>query len=203
MDLKCEACGVTVAAEAQFCSECGASPNGESALLQCMGCGIALIKDAKFCPSCGAAMGRSPYEGRKKPWYEKKISTRRIIIASIFLILGAVSLKSSIWFMWQGYSTNIFHSPILSMEIAVMPFFVLAFITIFLKVETIMLIASIFMIIGGGFAINHGSSLNRDPMAFWQYGPNPGGEAIIAGVLLVFAGIVFFALSFWKRHRRP
>jgi len=67
----------------------------------------------------------------------------------------------------------------------------------------IMIFISILMIIGGIVAIYQGGSLNRDPMAFWQYGPNPGGNYIIAGVLLVFAGIVLFALGFWKKHQRP
>lgn len=47
--LACAGCGALNAAEARFCTQCGAAQRGKA----CSRCHAALATDARFCPGCG------------------------------------------------------------------------------------------------------------------------------------------------------
>ncbi|WP_321862469.1 zinc ribbon domain-containing protein [Burkholderia cenocepacia] len=47
--LACAGCGALNAADARFCTQCGAAQRGRA----CSRCHAALAADARFCPGCG------------------------------------------------------------------------------------------------------------------------------------------------------
>ncbi|ACA89319.1 MULTISPECIES: zinc ribbon domain-containing protein [Burkholderia cepacia complex] len=47
--LACAGCGALNAADARFCTQCGAAQRGKA----CSRCHAALAADARFCPGCG------------------------------------------------------------------------------------------------------------------------------------------------------
>ncbi|VBB12181.1 zinc ribbon domain-containing protein [Burkholderia stabilis] len=51
--LACAGCGALNAADARFCTQCGAAQRGKA----CSRCHAALAADARFCPGCGTQAG--------------------------------------------------------------------------------------------------------------------------------------------------
>ena len=56
----CPSCGASVAADADFCSNCGTElPAVEAEAAACPECGARLPPGAKYCSSCGAQVARA------------------------------------------------------------------------------------------------------------------------------------------------
>lgn len=57
---ECPSCGASVAAEADFCSNCGAEQPARErpSTTDCEECGAALAAGAKYCSSCGATAAK-------------------------------------------------------------------------------------------------------------------------------------------------
>ncbi|HYX75663.1 MAG TPA: adenylate/guanylate cyclase domain-containing protein, partial [Gaiellaceae bacterium] len=70
MDIRCASCGAEQAAEARFCSACGAA-----LYIACPNCGVEQAATASFCASCGYALGEDARAAGADDRQERRVVT--------------------------------------------------------------------------------------------------------------------------------
>jgi len=69
------------------------------------------------------------------------------------------------------------------------------------KPGTPLLLAGVGIIIFGISSVTYGNEMNRSPLAFWQYGPNPGNQYLFIGYVAVALGVAALALGYWRKNK--